>query len=90
MNATDRLRDLAISDSGMVFDARTGSMFTINATGRAIVDGLKGELGRGSLVEELRARFELGPCDDPARDLDEFLLLLRRSGLLPHDFTLED
>ncbi len=90
MNANHRLRDLAISDSGMVFDTCTGAMFTINAAGRAIVDGLKAERGRAALLADLRGRFELGPNDDPGRDLDEFLLLLRRSGLLPHDFSLED
>ena len=90
MQTQRRLRDLAISDSGMVFDACTGAMFTINDTGRAIVDGLKDELPRSELLAELARRFALAPHDDPSRDLDEFLLLLRKSGLLPHDFTLED
>ncbi len=90
MQAQRRLRDLAISDSGMVFDACSGAMFTINRTGRAIVDGLKSELCRSELLAELARRFALEPEDDPGRDLDEFLLLLRKSGLLPHDFTLED
>jgi hypothetical protein len=90
MSSQPRLRDLAISDSGMAFDACTGAMFTINATGRAIVEGLKAETGRGAMVAHLREGFELAPSDDPARDLDEFLLLLRRAGLIAHDFVLED
>jgi len=90
MHSQPRLRDLAISDSGMVFDACTGAMFTINATGRAIVEGLKIGVGRAAMVAKLRDGFELSPDDDPARDLDEFLLLLRKATLIAHDFVLED
>ncbi len=90
MHQHPRLRDLAISDSGMVFDACTGAMFTINASGRAIIEGLKVGTGRRDLVGQLQESFQLAPGDDPARDLDEFLLLLRRADLIAHDFVLED
>ncbi len=90
MHSQPRLRDLAISDTGVAFDACTGSMFTINATGRVIVEGLKAGAGRAALVEHMREDFLLEPHDDPGRDLDEFLLLLRQAGLIAHDFVLED
>ena len=42
MNAgTDRLSQLAISASGFVFDPRSGATFTVNDTGRTIIEGLR-------------------------------------------------
>ena len=37
----DRLRQLAVSDTGFVFDPQTGQSFTVNATGRLVLDCLK-------------------------------------------------
>jgi len=84
---TARLADLAISPNGFVFDPMTGSSFTVNAVGIALIDGLKEGLGRRALVDRLRDRFEL-PAEgaDVERDVEEFIDQLRRSDLLPHDF----
>ncbi len=79
---TKRLADLAVSDSGFVFDPHTGATFSVNDSGRAIIEGIKRGLGPSDLVAHLRARFETGGAD-LARDVAEFLHLLRQSGLLP-------
>ncbi len=83
-----RIRDLAISETGFVFDPLSGATYTVNATAMAVMEGLKNKLGREELIGVLRERFEVAPQADLHRDLDEFLQLLRRDGLLPADFRL--
>ncbi len=88
MNAEKRLKDLAVSDSGFLFDPYSGSTFTVNATGRVIFEGLKVCHGREKIMAAMGEAFTTGPEDDLARDLDEFVGMLRQSGLLPEDFTI--
>jgi len=83
-----KLKDLAISDSGFVFDPYSGQTFSANATGLAILRGLVDGLGREALIARLAEEFE-ATDEDPDRDLDEFVSVLRQSGLVPHDFVLE-
>jgi PqqD family protein of HPr-rel-A system len=74
-------RELAISDSGFVFDPRTGATFTLNATGLAIVCALRDGVSRDGLAERVRDRFTEVPegVDD---DVQEFLRALEHHGLL--------
>lgn len=89
MDARRRLSDLAISESGFVFDPYTGASFTVNATGLRVLEALKaGVTGRDALVARLGEAFEVRG-EDVTRDVDEFVGLLRRYGLLPRDFELE-
>jgi hypothetical protein len=89
MDYIQKLKDLAVSESGFVFDPFTGATFNTNSTGRAIIEGLKEGLDRGPLLASLRDAFEVG-SEDLERDLDEFLYLLRENGILPNGFQLED
>lgn len=82
---SNRLRELAVSDTGFVFDPYSGFTFSVNPTGRFILEQLKGGLEVGAVVQRLREGFELQPSDDPARDVREFILMLREHGLLPRD-----
>jgi len=87
MEAREKLRDLAVSETGFVFDPYTGSSFNTNATGRWILDGLKRGLGRAEVLAGLRDVFTVEE-EDLERDLDEFLFLLRENGVVPTDFKL--
>lgn len=88
MDLRDRLADLAISDSGFVFDPYTGASFTVNATGLAVLRTLKeGRTTRADLVDALRSGFEVRG-EDVERDVDEFVGLLHRFELVPRDFQL--
>ncbi len=40
-NRCDRLHQLAISDTGFIFDPQTGQSFTVNPTGLFVLDGFK-------------------------------------------------
>lgn len=82
-----RLKDLAISDTGFVFDPFSGATFTANPTALCILDGLKRELDRDALGAQLRERFEVSG-DDLARDIDELVQALRLFGLVPADFEV--
>ncbi len=88
MTSAERLRDLAISESGFVFDPNSGYTFNTNPTGRLILDGLKEGLSKEDLVKKLNGAFELDGEDDLERDVDEFIYILRENGILPHDFQL--
>lgn len=89
MNVENRLKDLAVSDSGFLFDPYSGSTFTVNQTGRVIFDGLKDGSGREQIIADLEKAFDTTDDDDLQRDLDEFIHMLRQSGLLPEDFAIQ-
>jgi PqqD family protein of HPr-rel-A system len=79
---TPRLRDLALSDSGFVFDPMTGHSFTVNPSGlhilRLLKDGLPPEKIAASLVDA----FELEAGEDAGRDVQDFVMQLRECGLI--------
>lgn len=75
-----RLKDLAISDSGFVFDPLSGGTFTLNETGRVLLDGLREGLTLPELVERLRTEFEL-VTDKVEEDVQDFLRTIDEYGL---------
>lgn len=89
MDQTQKLRDLAISDSGFVFDPYTGLTYSVNAVGRTMLECIKDGLGRAAIFEAITDAFEVDPHRDMDRDLDEFLHLLRSNGLVPQGFLVE-
>lgn len=88
MDIKQRLKDIAISESGFVFDPFTGSTFSVNATGQFILLKLREGLGVEQVELELHEAFALGGDDDPSRDVREFLGLLREQGVLPKEVAL--
>lgn len=89
MNLGTRLGDLAISDSGFVFDPYTGASFTVNGTGLLLLRALKdGVVDRDGLLARLDEAFDADGAD-PGRDVDDFLSQLRRYELVPREFELQ-
>jgi len=80
---TSHLKQLAINENGFVFDPRTGHTFTLNATGLAVLEGLKRGAEAEEIVAELSATFELEGSEDLARDVDDFVARLREYALVP-------
>jgi PqqD family protein of HPr-rel-A system len=82
MDPRHRLKDLAVSESGFVFDPYGGQTYSLNASGRVILEALR----RGDDVEAieaaLRDAFEVEPGTDVARDVREYLLRMREQGWL--------
>ncbi len=79
---TARLRELALSDSGFVFDPMTGHTFTVNPSGLRILRWLKDGVELEEVAHRLANDFEVQPGEDPARDVQDFLAQLRECGLM--------
>lgn len=80
--AQRRIAGLAISETGFVFDPRSGLSFSANATAITALRELQRGASAAAITNALREQFEVGPTqvDD---HLTEFLALLTEFGLLP-------
>ncbi len=82
----ERLKDLAVSESGFLFDPYSGTTFNLNNTGKFVLQLLT----EGKRVEEieaaLRDKFEVGE-EDLQNDIYEFVNLLKENHLLSNHFT---
>lgn len=86
-NALERLKDLAISESGFLFDPYSGATFTLNNTGKFILQLLQEGKGIEDIESASRERFAV--IDDDLRsDIYEFVNLLKENHLLPNGFPL--
>jgi PqqD family protein of HPr-rel-A system len=79
---TSRLRDLALSDQGFVFDPLSGYTFTVNPTGLLVLRLLKEGRPSAEIVRELQEAFDFDGGEDVGRDVDEMILRLREQGLV--------
>lgn len=83
-SVNQRLKDLAVSETGFVFDPYSGATFSLNASALCLLRGLKEGLDREELLDRLEELFDVTDAD-LSRDIDEFLELLRYNGVLPHE-----
>jgi hypothetical protein len=73
-------KNIAISDSGFVFDPATGNSFTTNTVGLEVIKFLK----EGKALREIENHFLTEYDSDPAtiqRDLNDFVNVLLRMKL---------
>ena len=75
-----RIKDLAISDSGFVFDPFSGGTFTLNETGRTVLQGLRDGLTESEIVDRLRAEFD-AVTPKVEEDVRDFLRTMTEYGL---------
>ncbi|TNF38410.1 MAG: PqqD family protein [Deltaproteobacteria bacterium] len=77
------LDHLALSESGFLFDSRTGLTYTLSKSGtfllRALIDGADAE----TLPERLVATFDVEP-PVARKDVEQFLFRLTDIGILGH------
>lgn len=73
----DRLRQLAVSDTGFVFDPQTGQSFTVNATGRLVLDCLKRSDGLEDAAQCLAEDCDV-PLELALSSVEAFLMQLGR------------
>lgn len=76
-----RLRELALSDTGFLFDPITGHMYTLNRTGSAIIQLLRDGIPESDLPSRLSERFDV-PAEEAERDCLFFLGSLREHRLI--------
>jgi PqqD family protein of HPr-rel-A system len=79
------LKDLAVSDTGFIFDPYSGATFTVNETGLDILSALREGRRIDQIVEDLRTAFA-GTPPEATEDVHDFLRALQQHGLLPSDF----
>ena len=84
----DTLNNLAISPTGFVFDPSTGATYTVNASGRVLLEGIRDGLGLEALVDALGTQFDVAEAD-LRRDVLEYARFLREQQLVPASFELE-
>jgi PqqD family protein of HPr-rel-A system len=83
MPEKNHLESLAVSETGFVFDPRTGATFTVNPAGLAVLAALREGLAVDGVVARIRERFDHVPADSARDDVLDFVHLLRHHGLLP-------
>lgn len=81
------LKNLAVSETGFVFDPTSGATFTLNPTGLAVLHALREGLALDAILALLGERFD-AVARDAKDDVLDFVQLLRQHGLLPADFKL--
>ena len=77
----EKLKSLAISDNGFIFDPASGHSYTTNETGIAIITALKAGTDPGDIAPVIFDEFEVSP-DDAERDVADFLDGLRKLMLI--------
>jgi len=86
MSQRSMLENLAVSDSGFVFDPMSGATFTVNTSGLVVLNALREGLSLDETVARVRERFE-GAGADARDDVLDFVARLRQHGLVPQDFV---
>jgi PqqD family protein of HPr-rel-A system len=82
METSDRLKGLALSETGFLFDPVTGLTYTLNRTGVFILQKMREGKSPEEIVKALVENFEVE--EDVAReDLTSFLEELKEMGILP-------
>jgi len=77
----ERLKHLAISDSGFIFDPGTGHSYTSNDIGLFIIAILKTGADPACIIGQLVAEYEV-TSDEAERDVQEFIDSLKKLALL--------
>ncbi len=73
---TERLKSLAISDTGFIFDPSTGDAFNTNALGIEIISHLKGGKDMDEILDTLLGEYEVTENELEA-DLIDFIRNLK-------------
>lgn len=87
MPSTPQLANLAVSETGFVFDPSTGATFTVNPTGLVVLRALRDGATVARVVELLHAGFS-EPSGSARDEVLDFVQLLRGHGLLGADFEV--
>lgn len=73
----ERLKQLAVSDTGFIFDPVTGQSFTVNSTGRLVIEMLKNEGTAQEAASALSKRYNR-PTEMTASCVEAFIMQLGR------------
>jgi hypothetical protein len=76
--------NIAVSDSGFVFNPDTGESFTVNPIGVEIINLLKESKDTSEISNQVRLKYTV---DQPTfeKDFDDFIGLMRNYSLIEND-----
>ncbi len=77
----DRLKQIAISDTGFIFNPLNGDMFQVNSTGLFLLEKCKQEQSVENILDALVEEFDVEKIE-AEKDLDIFFKQLMMHGLL--------
>lgn len=75
------LKDLAISDSGFVFNPLSGESFQVNDIGVSIINCMKKDKSTDEITERISDEYEVLPSE-LEKDLTDFINMLKHYNLL--------
>ena len=75
------IKDLAISESGFVFNPITGESFNVNEVGYAIINKLKEGAENSEILSFLLSEFDADP-NELEKDFNDFINMLQKNKLL--------
>lgn len=78
---TTKLKELAISGSGLIFDPSTGVIYTSNPVGTLIINELRDGKDKVDIVKDILDTFEADK-DMVEKDVFDFVSQLITSGLI--------
>jgi len=78
---TKKLKNLAISENGFVFDPETGYSYHVNQTGLFVLKQLQVGMAKNALIDAIVEEFEV-THDHAQSDLDHYLSMLNSMSIL--------
>lgn len=76
--------NLALSESGFLFDAVNGNTYTLNTTGRLILRELISGADQESIIGRVVKKFDVTP-ETARRDTERFFQQLKEMKIVPRD-----
>ncbi|PLW94751.1 MAG: HPr-rel-A system PqqD family protein [Marinilabiliales bacterium] len=76
--------DIAISESGFVFNPATGESFTVNPIGAEVIQLLKDNKSIQEAIEFILERYNVDETSFE-KDLNDFVAMLKHHSILMHD-----
>ncbi len=73
--------NIAVSNSGFIFNPDTGESFTVNPLGALIINSLKEGKSMSDITKELQNKYEIDP-NTLEKDTEDFLGLLKNFSLI--------
>lgn len=77
-------KDIAISDSGLVFNPVNGESFSVNPIGIEVINQIREGKSSGEISRAIFTKYMIDP-DTIEKDISEFLIILKNFNLLEAD-----
>lgn len=77
-------KNIAVSETGFIFNPLTGDSFSVNETGLFVLQKLKEEVNEETILEAFQQEFELDR-NTAEIDLNDFLSMLRSYQLTTYE-----